>query len=91
MQHQIEGKSYNELRAENERLLGLFKELRAAWFKGGDLDKDHVSQEALRIFIEVERGHQQSPHSPPSTSWGEAARIAADRIPDAFLDAIKKR
>ena len=40
---------------ENVRLRGLFKELRAAWFKGGDLDKDHVSQEALRIFIEAER------------------------------------
>lgn len=49
----------DQLRAENERLRGLFKELRAAWFKGGDLDKDHVSQEALRIFIEAERGHQQ--------------------------------
>ena len=40
---------------EVERMRALFKELRSAWFKGADLDKDHISQEALRIFIEAER------------------------------------
>jgi hypothetical protein len=44
------------LKAEIERLRSLFQRLRRAWFKGGDLDKDHVSREALAIFIEAETG-----------------------------------
>jgi hypothetical protein len=40
--------------AEIERLRGLFQQLRRAWFKGADLDEGHVSQEALRIFIEAD-------------------------------------